>query len=160
MRLLKGLLAVPFVLHSQPTAAWEEDVVPSTAVAKMARTAHGRYVEIMRDVEELINDHSKQPFPSFFLQIPYYFEFHSSLLILLSLRTIFAVSPALIMVSVQSPTKPAAQLRALSSSSWSPPSAHSSHPFSSPRPSPIRTNGGVSAPAALSPLRSTTSASR
>ncbi|KAG7002084.1 IMP-specific 5'-nucleotidase 1 [Physcia stellaris] len=55
--LITGLLAVPFVLHSQPTAAWDEDVVPSCAVAKMAKTAHQRYVEIMRDVEGLINDH-------------------------------------------------------------------------------------------------------
>ena len=47
---------MPFVLHSQPTAAYDgrDDLV-----AKMASTAHRRYAEIMRDVEELINDHSK-----------------------------------------------------------------------------------------------------
>ncbi|KAI4180861.1 MAG: hypothetical protein L6R41_006969, partial [Letrouitia leprolyta] len=52
---IKGLLAVPFVLHSQPTAAYEER---GDILTKMASTAHRRYAEIMRDVEELINDHS------------------------------------------------------------------------------------------------------
>ena len=54
---IKGLLAVPFVLHSQPTAAYDgshEDVLRTMAV-----TAHRRYAEIFRDVEGLINDHSK-----------------------------------------------------------------------------------------------------
>ncbi|KAI4213172.1 MAG: hypothetical protein LQ351_004118 [Letrouitia transgressa] len=52
-----GLLAVPFVLHSQPTAAYNER---GDVLAKMATTAHRRYAEIMRDVEELINDHIAQ----------------------------------------------------------------------------------------------------
>ena len=52
----QGLLAVPFVLHSQPTAAYDER---ENVVAKMAHTAHRRYAEILRDVEELINDHSQ-----------------------------------------------------------------------------------------------------
>ncbi|KAL8904211.1 MAG: hypothetical protein Q9207_003423 [Kuettlingeria erythrocarpa] len=54
---VKGLLAVPFVLHSQPTAAYEER---SDILTKMASTAHRRYAEIMRDVEELIDDHIDQ----------------------------------------------------------------------------------------------------
>lgn len=54
---IKGLLAVPFVLHSQPTAAHEER---SDILTKMAATAHRRYAEIMRDVEELIDDHIAQ----------------------------------------------------------------------------------------------------
>jgi IMP and pyridine-specific 5'-nucleotidase len=45
---------VPFVLHSQPTAAYEDrDDVLTT----MASTAHKRYAEILHDVECLINDH-------------------------------------------------------------------------------------------------------
>ena len=50
---MKGLLAVPFVLHSQPAAAYDngEDMV-----AKMAPVANRRYAEIMRDVENLIKD--------------------------------------------------------------------------------------------------------
>ncbi|KAF4582977.1 IMP-specific 5'-nucleotidase 1 [Ophiocordyceps camponoti-floridani] len=49
---IKGLLAVPFVLCSQPTGAVsEEDVVD------MAGEAHRRYSEIMRDVETMIDHH-------------------------------------------------------------------------------------------------------
>ncbi|KAJ9667989.1 IMP 5'-nucleotidase [Coniosporium apollinis] len=51
---IKGLLAVPFVLHSQPTAVFEPR---RESVDQMATGAHRRYAEIMRDVEELINDH-------------------------------------------------------------------------------------------------------
>lgn len=52
----KGLLAVPFVLHSQPTAVY--DSKPRNHVlGKMASTARRRYAEILHDVEELINDH-------------------------------------------------------------------------------------------------------
>lgn len=50
-------MAVPFVLNSQPTAAYEEgDEVKS--LETMAQVAHRRYAEIMRDVEGLVNDHS------------------------------------------------------------------------------------------------------
>ena len=44
---IKGLLAVPFVLHSQPTAAYDnrQDVL-----VKMASTARKRYGEVLRDV--------------------------------------------------------------------------------------------------------------
>ncbi|KAL8865854.1 MAG: hypothetical protein Q9174_006658, partial [Haloplaca sp. 1 TL-2023] len=52
-----GLLAVPFVLHSQPTAVYDER---GDVLTKMATTAHRRYAEIMHDVEELINDHILQ----------------------------------------------------------------------------------------------------
>lgn len=54
---IKGLLAVPFVLHSQPTAAYDgshQDVLQD-----MAFITHKRYAEIFRDVEKLIDDHSK-----------------------------------------------------------------------------------------------------
>ena len=55
---LQGLLAVPFVLNSQPTAAYEEyDEVKS--LQTMAQAVHRRYAEIMRDVEGLVNDHSR-----------------------------------------------------------------------------------------------------
>ncbi|QDS75538.1 hypothetical protein FKW77_005392 [Venturia effusa] len=51
---IKGLLAVPFVLHSQPTAIFEAQKHSS---AQMAQVAQRRYLEIMRDVENLIGDH-------------------------------------------------------------------------------------------------------
>jgi hypothetical protein len=49
-------MAVPFVLHSQPTAIFEPQ---KESTEKMTAVAQRRYVEIRRDVEELINDHSK-----------------------------------------------------------------------------------------------------
>ncbi|KAF9890477.1 IMP 5'-nucleotidase [Aspergillus nanangensis] len=51
---IKGLLAVPFVLHSQPTAIYHEHSDTLTAVAA---DTHQRYAEIFRDVEQLIRDH-------------------------------------------------------------------------------------------------------
>ena len=55
---IKGLLAVPFVLNSQPAAAYNERVDSHNAtITSMARSAHQRYADIFRDVEELINDH-------------------------------------------------------------------------------------------------------
>ncbi|KAL3430548.1 IMP-specific 5'-nucleotidase 1 [Aspergillus tetrazonus] len=51
---IKGLLAVPFVLHSQPTAVQEED---ATKLAAVAHDTHQRYAEIFSDVERLLNDH-------------------------------------------------------------------------------------------------------
>jgi hypothetical protein len=51
----QGLLAVPFVLHSQPTAVFEPR---AESVDQMASNTQRRYGEIMRDVEELVNDHS------------------------------------------------------------------------------------------------------
>ena len=51
---IKGLLAVPFVLLSQPTSIHEAD---KSHINAMARSAHTRYAEIMCDVEELIRDH-------------------------------------------------------------------------------------------------------
>jgi hypothetical protein len=51
---IKGLLAVPFVLHSQPTAA------SAASFGDMVTKSHRRYREIMRDIEGLVNDHSKQ----------------------------------------------------------------------------------------------------
>lgn len=55
---IKGLLAVPFVLYSQPTGVPGDDA----SVAVMAEEAHRRYAEIMRDVEMMIDDHSKFAF--------------------------------------------------------------------------------------------------
>lgn len=52
---VKGLLAVPFVLYSQPTGI----VGDGTSIAKMSEEAHRRYAEIMRDVEMMIDDHSE-----------------------------------------------------------------------------------------------------
>lgn len=62
----KGLLAVPFVLYSQPQGVFESDGVH---VSRMAEEAHRRYAEIMRDVEVMIDDHithqnEGNPFPS------------------------------------------------------------------------------------------------
>ncbi|KAF7511491.1 hypothetical protein GJ744_004079 [Endocarpon pusillum] len=54
---IKGLLAVPFVLNSQPTAAYEEDYDEVKSLQAMAQAVHRRYAEIMRDVEGLVNDH-------------------------------------------------------------------------------------------------------
>ncbi|KAF2281582.1 IMP-specific 5'-nucleotidase 1 [Westerdykella ornata] len=51
---IKGLLAVPFILHSQPTAVFEPR---NESVEQMATAAQRRYAEIMRDVEEMVNDH-------------------------------------------------------------------------------------------------------
>lgn len=51
---IKGLLAVPFVLLSQPTNIHEDD---KPTVAQMAQSAHERYSQIMKDVEDLIVDH-------------------------------------------------------------------------------------------------------
>lgn len=51
---IKGLLAVPFVLLSQPTAVFEQN---RPSIDEMAANAHARYAQIMADVEDLINDH-------------------------------------------------------------------------------------------------------
>ncbi|KXJ90566.1 imp-specific 5'-nucleotidase-like protein [Microdochium bolleyi] len=60
---IKGLLAVPFVLYSQPTGVFD------TGVAEMSEEAHRRYAEIMRDVETMLDDHIRleqavHPLPS------------------------------------------------------------------------------------------------
>ncbi|KPM37886.1 IMP-specific 5'-nucleotidase 1 [Neonectria ditissima] len=52
---VKGLLAGPFVLCSQPTGVFGDG--PSVKV--MAEEAHRRYAEVMLDVELLIRDHVK-----------------------------------------------------------------------------------------------------
>ncbi|KAF2970500.1 hypothetical protein GQX73_g3043 [Xylaria multiplex] len=51
---IKGLLAVPFVLYSQPTGVFETNGV---SVTQMSEEAHRRYAEIFRDVEVMIDDH-------------------------------------------------------------------------------------------------------
>ncbi|KAJ5301275.1 hypothetical protein PENANT_c023G05221 [Penicillium antarcticum] len=51
---IKGLLAVPFVLHSQPTAIYQEH---GEGLKSVAADTHLRYAEIMRDVENLMLDH-------------------------------------------------------------------------------------------------------
>ncbi|KAL4966647.1 IMP 5'-nucleotidase ISN1 [Aspergillus stella-maris] len=54
---IKALLAVPFVLHSQPTAVhlWQQE--DTSKLAAVALDTHQRYAEIFRDVERLLNDH-------------------------------------------------------------------------------------------------------
>lgn len=52
---MQGLLAVPFVLHSQPTSVYQEH---SENLLEVAANTHQRYAEIMRDVQGLIDDHS------------------------------------------------------------------------------------------------------
>ncbi|KAJ5949772.1 hypothetical protein N7454_001356 [Penicillium verhagenii] len=51
---IKGLLAVPFVLHSQPNVDYQEH---SEGLKTVAADTYQRYAEIMRDVENLIIDH-------------------------------------------------------------------------------------------------------
>ncbi|KAK2734112.1 imp-specific 5 -nucleotidase 1 [Colletotrichum kahawae] len=51
---IKGLLAVPFVLYSQPTGVFDTN---TTNVDRMREEAHRRYAEIFRDVEHMIDDH-------------------------------------------------------------------------------------------------------
>lgn len=57
---IKGLLAVPFVLHSQPTGVFESR---AGSVEQMAEIAHRRYAEIMKDIEDMIDDHSMDTYP-------------------------------------------------------------------------------------------------
>lgn len=53
---LKAMLAVPFVLHSEPTGAFE---TATNSVEQMSSAASRRYEEVMLDVERIIDDHSK-----------------------------------------------------------------------------------------------------
>lgn len=52
---VKGLLAVPFVLLSQPTAAIHDG--QTSIIAEMAQKAHRRYAQILQDVQDLVDDH-------------------------------------------------------------------------------------------------------
>lgn len=59
---IKGLLAVPFVLHSQPhnifhAHARAHDGSVAQTLTQMAEESARRYAEIMRDVEAMIDDH-------------------------------------------------------------------------------------------------------
>lgn len=56
------MLAVPFVLHSQPTAIHQEH---SEGLKSVAADTHLRYAEIMRDVEKLVLDHSESKWKAF-----------------------------------------------------------------------------------------------
>lgn len=47
------MLAVPFVLYSQPTGVFETNGFNLT---QMSEEAHRRYAEIMRDIEVMIDD--------------------------------------------------------------------------------------------------------
>ncbi|EGZ78189.1 IMP-specific 5'-nucleotidase 1 [Neurospora tetrasperma FGSC 2509] len=67
---IKALLAVPFVLYSQPHGVLED---PDRSVDTLSQTreeAHRRYSEIFRDIEAMIDDHiahqndAENPFPS------------------------------------------------------------------------------------------------
>ncbi|KAE8454503.1 IMP 5'-nucleotidase [Mollisiaceae sp. DMI_Dod_QoI] len=51
---IKALLAVPFVLHSQPTGVFE---TVSQSIEQMVIVASRRYEEIMLDVEIMIDEH-------------------------------------------------------------------------------------------------------
>ncbi|KAH8648392.1 IMP-specific 5-nucleotidase, partial [Xylariales sp. PMI_506] len=51
---IKGLLAVPFVLYSQPTGVFENR---GASFTQTSEEAHRRYAEIMRDVEVMLDDH-------------------------------------------------------------------------------------------------------
>ncbi|KAJ3953233.1 IMP 5'-nucleotidase [Colletotrichum tropicale] len=51
---VEWLLAVPFVLYSQPTGVFDTN---TTNVDRMREEAHRRYAEIFRDVEHMIDDH-------------------------------------------------------------------------------------------------------
>ncbi|KAH8882466.1 imp-specific 5'-nucleotidase-like protein [Thozetella sp. PMI_491] len=53
---IKGLLAVPFVLYSQPTGIFEGG---SAGIAQTRAEAHRRYSEILRDVEVMIDEYIK-----------------------------------------------------------------------------------------------------
>ncbi|KXX76249.1 IMP-specific 5'-nucleotidase 1 [Madurella mycetomatis] len=65
---IKGLLAVPFVLYSQPHGVFDGQGMSS--LAQTREEAHRRYSEILRDLEVMIDDHIAQqndndnPFPS------------------------------------------------------------------------------------------------
>ncbi|KAM7205706.1 IMP-specific 5'-nucleotidase [Rhypophila sp. PSN 637] len=65
---IKGLLAVPFVLYSQPQGVFEGQ--DGNLLLQTREEAHRRYSEILRDVELMIDDHivhqndSQNPFPS------------------------------------------------------------------------------------------------
>jgi IMP and pyridine-specific 5'-nucleotidase len=54
---IKGLLAVPFVLYSQPQGVFDGQGM--SGLAQTREEAHRRYSEILRDVEIMIDDHSK-----------------------------------------------------------------------------------------------------
>ncbi|KAF4634035.1 hypothetical protein G7Y89_g4071 [Cudoniella acicularis] len=53
---IKGLVAVPFVLLSHPTAGFESR---AGGVMKIAEEAHTKYVDIFREIEQMIDDHIK-----------------------------------------------------------------------------------------------------
>ncbi|KAM7201422.1 IMP-specific 5'-nucleotidase [Naviculisporaceae sp. PSN 640] len=66
---IKGLLAVPFVLYSQPQGVFEGQDGSAT-LEQTREEAHRRYSEILRDVEMMVDDHIasqndlENPFPS------------------------------------------------------------------------------------------------
>ncbi|KAF3760015.1 putative Ins1, inosine 5'-monophosphate-specific 5'-nucleotidase [Cryphonectria parasitica EP155] len=60
---IKGLLAVPFVLHSQPHGIFQSNG-RDLSLEHMAEEAARRYAEIMRDVEVMIDDHIALQAPS------------------------------------------------------------------------------------------------
>ncbi|KAK3372434.1 IMP-specific 5-nucleotidase [Podospora didyma] len=67
---IKGLLAVPFVLYSQPQGVFDGQGTASTSLVQAREEAHRRYSEILRDIELMIDDHivhqndAENPFPS------------------------------------------------------------------------------------------------
>ncbi|KAK3365138.1 imp-specific 5'-nucleotidase-like protein [Lasiosphaeria ovina] len=67
---LIGLLAVPFVLYSQPQGVFDGQGIASNTLLQTREEAHRRYSEILRDVEIMVDDHimhqndAENPFPS------------------------------------------------------------------------------------------------
>ena len=57
---IKALLAVPFVIHSQPTGVFDEE---EANVGRMAAEAHRRYAEILKDVEGMVDDYGEPSKP-------------------------------------------------------------------------------------------------
>jgi IMP and pyridine-specific 5'-nucleotidase len=52
---IKALLVVPFVIYSQPTGVYDSQ---NRSVSTASTEAHRRYAEILKDVEQMIDDHS------------------------------------------------------------------------------------------------------
>ncbi len=69
---VKALLAVPFVLYSQPHGPFDRQSLSS--VAQTRDEAHRRYSEILRDVEVMIDDHSEQHSSPWVLRSPFSFR--------------------------------------------------------------------------------------
>lgn len=136
---VKGLLAVPFVLYSQPHGPFDRQSL--TSVAQTRDEAHRRYSEILRDVEVMIDDHSEQHSSPWVLASPF----------LLQLQADCSGSQSPTNTTPRTPFPP-------SSSSWFPQLGLSLPACPSRPPSSSRTASATSRPAVSSLPPSTTSA--